>query len=127
MSGAEPNKYDMFDVARGTCTLEDFLLNRFTAQELEKKIQVDPQANFSEHIAPPKPPKPMFPTPGTPAKSMFPTPGTASAPPQASAPAEARPMEPNDIQKLIAGFYSAAQDYTKRAQWEEPPTSPGND
>ena len=115
MSCPEPkksDKLDMFDVARGNCQLEEFLLTRFTPQELEKKIQVDPQAAFREYIAPPKPPRPVAPP-----KPLFP-------PPLGSAPAVPAAPEPADLQKLLDGFFQAAQDYTQRANWEDSPAEP---
>jgi hypothetical protein len=133
MSSPEPkkiDKYDMFDVARGTCKFEDYLLIRFTQHELEKKIQVDPQASLQEYIAPPKPPpapKPLFPpTPAAP-QSLFPAAPTPSAPTPAEPTPAAPAPEPVDIQQLIAGFQQARQEYTKRANWDGSVDEPGTE
>lgn len=145
--GLKPgDKWDMFDVASGKCELMDFLLTRYNPMDLNTRLNIDPRLKLDEIVAPP--PKPAAPQPVFAAAELVIPPeaevGGPSAPPDAAAaepaapppeaapeqpaaeqpPAQtpAAPMDPEELQKLIASFHQAAQQYSSQwQQQEEPP------
>ena len=135
-------KWDMFDVAKGDCELMDFLLVRYNPLDLQTRIMLDPKAPVQEQVtvppvveAAPPPPVPEAPLVVSDGQEMF-TNGEATAVASqevftATAAVEeppadpAAPMSPEDLQKLIAGFHQAAQQYTETSQWVDPDAPPG--
>jgi len=137
--GMQPaRKWDMFDVAKGDCELMDFLLVRYNPLDLQTRIMLDPTAPVQEQVSAPPvveapPPPPEVPLVVSDGQEVFTTREEAAVASQEvftaaveePAPAEpAAPMSPEDLQKLIAGFHQAAQQYTETAQWVDPDAPP---
>ena len=133
--GLKPgDKWDMFDVASGKCELMDFLLTRYNPMDLNTRLNIDPRLKLDEFLSPP--PKPAAPPPVFAAPELVVPPeaevGGPSAPAEpAGAQAEAQSaeaagqpaaaMDPEELQKLIASFHQAAQQYSSQWQQQEEP------
>lgn len=116
----DSEKIDLFATASGKFSLTDFLLTRFAPGDLASKIQIDPAATVTEHLAPIKPKVAIAPMP-----AMFPTPEAVAQAAAVSNPAPAVAENPNPLcaKDFVEQFQEAADQYTKKHGAEGGPTS----
>ncbi len=101
--------FDMFDVASGKVSLEDYLNQRYSEVDLQSSVWVDPKDDIDELLAPPAKDEPPVVRPYNPAPEPEPT-VAETVPPEEG---------PIDFEALVNRFHQAAQEYQERNPGEE--------
>lgn len=100
-------QWDMFDVVTGACPLDDYLNQRYSENDLQSKLWVEPSDRVDELRPPPK---------GTKEQVVIPIQGPGISPPK---PAQDSPTEP--LPSRPPWESAPAQPLPSRPPWEAAP------
>lgn len=101
-------QWDMFDVAIGTCELDDYLNQRYSESDLQSKFWVEPSDTMDELRPPEK---------GSKEQIVIPVQGPSITPPAPQAPVASEPLPTRPPWETAA---ANAPELPSRPSWEQP-------